>query len=164
MIGSLYVVTQGAAVIPMPNTTIRVYSLKNFSQALNQKQNFANQQCMGLPDKSEVELAYLSGGPNRENAKANYELIISCEATTLIKEIQIPLVETIQTNKDGEFAFNRSRLDSLVLVAEGKRQVGQTTEEYLWLKVIPKNGLLSQKLDINNVNLVNNTDIRNIRL
>lgn len=161
--GSLYVVTQGADVIPIPNTLIKVYSLKEFREALYQKQHFANQQCMGLPDKSEVELAYLSGGPNRENAKANYEQIVSCETATLIKEIQIPLVETIQTNKDGEFSLSRSRLDDLVLVVESKRKVGTETEEYLWLRVIPKEGLLSQKLEINNGNLVNNTDIRNIQ-
>ncbi|MGI2159475.1 hypothetical protein [Shewanella baltica] len=162
--GSLYVVTQGADVIPIPNTLIKVYSLKEFREALYQKQHFANQQCMGLPDKSEVELAYLSGGPNRENAKASYELIVSCETTTLIKEIQMPLVETIQTNKDGEFSLSRSRLDDLVLVAESKRKVGTEIEEYLWLRVVPKEGLLSQKLEINNGNLVNISDIRNIQL
>lgn len=164
--GSLYVVTQGAAVIPMPNTSIKVYSLKNFRQALYQKQSFANQECMGLPDKTETEteLDYLKHGPNYNNAKANYERIVSCETATLIKEINMPLVETIQTNKDGEFSFSRSRLDELVLVAEGKRRVGAETEEYLWLQVIPKEGWFSQTLDINNGNLVNNTDIRNIQL
>ncbi|ABX49295.1 conserved hypothetical protein [Shewanella baltica OS195] len=162
--GTLYVVSNSANVVPMPITQIKVYQLKEFREALYKKQHFANQQCMGLPDKSEVELAYLSGGPNRENAKANYERIVSCETITLIKEIQIPLIETIQTNKDGEFALNRSRLDSLVLVVEGKRQVGQTTEEYLWLRVIPKDGLISQKLEINNGNLVNDIKIQSIQL
>lgn len=162
--GSLYVVSQGARVIPIPDTPIKVYYLKEFREALYQKQNFANQQCMGLPDKSEVELAYLSGGPNRESAKANYDLIVACETATLIKEIKIPLVETVQTNKDGGFTLGRSRLDGLVLMAEGKRHVGLTTEEYLWLRVVPKDGLLSQKIEINNGNLVNNTDIRNIQL
>lgn len=162
--GSLYVVTQGADVIPIPNTLIKIYSLEEFREALYQKQHFANQQCMGLPDKSEVELAYLSGGPNRENAKANYEQLVSCETATLIKEIQIPLVETIQTNKDGEFSLSRSRLDDLVLVVESKRKVGTETEEYLWLRVIPKEGLLSQKLEINNGNLVNDIKIQMIQL
>ncbi|MBW3527696.1 hypothetical protein KO533_14120 [Shewanella sp. NKUCC05_KAH] len=162
--GYLHVVTQGADVIPIPNTLIKVYSLKEFREALYQKQHLANQQCMGLPDKSEVELAYLSGGPNRENAKANYEKIVFCETATLIKEIQIPLVETIQTNKDGEFSLSRSRLDDLVLVAESKRKVGTETEEYLWLRVIPKEGLLSQKLEINNGNLVNDIKIQMIQL
>lgn len=162
--GSLYVVTQGAAVIPMPNTPIKVYSLKNFRQALYQKQSFANQECMGLPDKTETELDYLKHGPNHNNAKANYELIVSCETATLIKEINMPLVETIQTNKDGEFSLSRSRLDDLVLVAEGKRRVGAETEQYLWLLVIPKEGLLSQKLEINNGNLVNDIKIQAIQL
>nr|WP_320125948.1 hypothetical protein [uncultured Shewanella sp.] len=90
--GTLYVVSNSANVVPMPITQIKVYQLKEFREAFYQKQNFANQQCMGLPDKSEVELAYLSGGPNRESAKANYKLIVACETTTLIKEIQIPLV------------------------------------------------------------------------
>ncbi len=162
--GSLYVVTQGAAVIPMPNTPIKVYSLKNFRQALYQKQSFANQECMGLPDKTETELDYLKHGPNHNNAKANYELIVSCETATLIKEINMPLVETIQTNKDGEFSLSRSRLDDLVLVAEGKRRIIGETEEYLWLRVIPKEGLLSQKLEINNDNLVNNIKIQMIQL
>lgn len=162
--GSLYVVTQGAAVIPMPNTPIKVYSLKNFRQALYQKQSFANQECMGLTDKAEVESDYLKHGPNHNNAKANYELIVSCETATLIKEINMPLVETIQTNKDGEFSFSRSRLDDLVLVAEGKRRVVGETEEYLWLRVIPKEGLLSQKLEISNDDLVNHVDIQLIQL
>ncbi|MGL5390634.1 MAG: hypothetical protein ACRDA8_04450 [Shewanella sp.] len=162
--GSLYIVTQGAAVIPMPNTTIKVYSLKNFRQALYQKQSFANQECMGLPDKTEVELDLLKNGPNHNNAKANYELIVSCETATLIKEINMPLVETIQTDKDGEFSLSRSRLDELVLVAEGKRRVVGETEEYLWLRVIPKEGILSQKLEINNDNLVNNIKIQMIQL
>lgn len=162
--GSLYVVTQGAAVIPMPNTSIKVYSLKNFRQALYQKQSFANQECMGLPDKAEVESDYLKHGPNHNNAKANYELIVSCETATLIKEINMPLVETIQTNKDGEFSLSRSRLDELVLIAEGKRRVGAETEQYLWLRVIPKEGLLSQKLEINNGNLVNDIKIQAIQL
>ncbi|MFV0597647.1 hypothetical protein [Shewanella sp.] len=162
--GSLYVVTQGAAVIPMPNTPIKVYSLKNFRQSLYQKQSFANQECMGLPDKTETELDYLKNGPDHHNAKANYELIVSCETATLINEINMPLVETIQTNKDGEFSFSRSRLDDLVLIAEGKRRVGAETEQYLWLLVIPKEGLLSQKLEINNGNLVNDIKIQAIQL
>lgn len=162
--GSLYVVTQGAAVIPMPNTSIKVYSLKNFRQALYQKQSFANQECMGLPDKAEVESDYLKNGPNHNNAKANYELIVSCETATLIKEINMPLVEAIQTNKDGEFSLSRSRLDELVLVAEGKRRVGVETEEYLWLRLIPKEGWLSQTLEINNGNLVNDIKIQMIQL
>ncbi|MCH1930483.1 hypothetical protein L9G16_09845 [Shewanella sp. A25] len=162
--GSLYVVTQGAAVIPMPNTAIKVYSLKNFRPALYQKQNFANQECMGLPDKAEVESDYLKNGPNHNNAKANYERIVSCETSTLIKEINMPLVETIQTNKDGEFSFSRSRLEDLVLVAEGKRRVIGETEEYLWLRVIPKEGVLSQKVEINNENLVQHLDITEIQL
>ncbi len=65
---------------------------------------------------------------------------------------------------DGEFTISRSRLDSLVLVAEGKRQVGLSTEEYLWLRVIPKDGLISQKLEINNGNLVNDIKIQSIQL
>ncbi|AAN53732.1 hypothetical protein HRJ35_05685 [Shewanella oneidensis MR-1] len=162
--GTLYVVTNSANVVTMPITSIKVYPLKEFREALYQKQNFANQQCMGLPDKSEAEVAYLSGGPNRENAKANYELIVSCETATLIKEINMPLVETIQTNKDGEFNLSRSRLDELVLVAEGKRRVVGETEEYLWLRVIPKEGVLSQKLEINNGNLVNDIKIQAIQL
>lgn len=162
--GSLYVVTQGAAVIPMPNTSIKVYSLKNFRQALYQKQNFANQECMGLPDKTETELDYLKNGPDYHNAKANYNQIIACETATLIKEINMPLVETIQTNKDGEFSLSRSRLDELVLVAEGKRRVVGETEEYLWLRVIPKEGILSQKLEISNENQVQNLGITEIQL
>ncbi|MCB2381264.1 hypothetical protein KV201_03610 [Shewanella sp. SR1] len=162
--GSLYVVTNAVDVIPIPITQIKVYPLKEFRKALFDKQSYANKECMGLPDKNEVELAYLNGGPNRNNAKANYELIVSCETSSLIKEIQLPAVQTIQTNKNGEFAFSRSRLDNFVLLSEAQRQVGLETERYLWLRVIPHQGLLSQHLEINNDNLINNTDIRNIQL
>lgn len=162
--GSIYVVTKGAAVIPIPNTPIRVYSLNNFRQVLYQKQSFANQHCIGLPEKNETELDYLKHGPDYHDAKANYEQIVACETATLIKEINIPVLASIQTNKDGEFSFSRSRLDALMLVAEGKRQVGAETEEYLWLRVIPKDGFLSQQLEINNGDLVNDVDIQLIQL
>lgn len=161
--GTLYVVTDSANVVSMPDITIKVYSLKNFRQALYQKQSFANQECMGLPDKAEVESDYLKNGPNRNNAKANYERIVSCETATLIKEINMPLLETIQTNKDGEFSLSRSRLDSLILVAEGKRKVGFVTEEYLWLMGVPRDGFFSQKIEINNKNLIQDIDVRTIQ-
>ena len=162
--GTLYVVTNSANVVPMPITQIKVYPLKEFKKALFDKQSYANKECMGLPDKNEVELAYLNGGPNRDNAKKNYELIVSCETATLLKDIKFPADKTILTDKDGKFDFTRSRLDSVVLVAESKRQVGLGTEEYLWLRVVPRDGILSQKIEINNKNLVQDIDVRTIQL
>ncbi|MBS0043374.1 hypothetical protein KFE26_13845 [Shewanella sp. M16] len=162
--GSLYVVTNSANVVPMPITQIKVYPLKEFKKALFDKQSYANKECMGLPDKNEVELAYLNGGPNRDNAKENYELIVSCETATLLKDIKFPADKIILTDKDGKFDFTRSRLDSVVLVAESKRQIGLGTEEYLWLRVVPRDGVLSQKIEINNKSLVQDIDVRTIQL
>lgn len=162
--GSLYVVTNSSAVVPMPMTELKVYPLNAFRNALYEKQNFVNQHCVALPDKNEVELSYLTNGPDKNNARENLERIISCETQTLLNEIDVPTIETITTNKDGEFSFNMARYDNVVIVATASRELAFTKENYQWLKSISPSKGFTQSIELNNTDLIGDTDVRNIQL
>jgi hypothetical protein len=161
--GSLYIVTNSADVVPMPMSQIKVYSESAFRKALYQKQNYASKYCIGLPDKAEVEKDYLSNGPSTNNAKTKYDLIVSCETRTLLNDIDLAAIEIIQTNKDGEFTLSLSRFDKVILLANGQRDVLVGTETYQWLKSTKLDAGFSNKMEINNMDLVQERDIRTIR-
>jgi hypothetical protein len=161
--GSLSVVTNSADVVPMPMSQIKVYSESAFRKALYQKQNYASKYCIGLPDKAEVEKDYLTNGPTKNNAKTKYDLIVSCETSTLLNDIDLPAIDIIQTNKDGEITLSLSRFDKVILLANGQRDVLVGTETYQWLKSIKLDAGFSNKIEINNMNLVQERDIRAIQ-
>lgn len=162
--GSLYVVTNSSAVVPMPMTELKVYPLKAFRAALYEKQNYVNEHCVALPDKAEVERAYLLNGPERDNAKESYERIVACETKTLLNGIDIPAIETLTTSKEGEFAFKVPRFDSVVIMGRAKRQLAFTDESYQWLKVVNAGHGMSADIELNNTDLVGDLDVRNIQL
>ncbi|QYK02779.1 hypothetical protein [Shewanella psychrotolerans] len=162
--GSLYVVTNSSAVVPMPMTELKVYPLKAFRTALYEKQNYVNEHCVALPNKVEVERAYLLNGPDKDNAKESFERIVACETQTLLNGIDIPAIETLITSKEGEFTFQMPRFDSVVIMGSAKRQLAFTDESYQWIKVVNAGHGMSADIELNNTDLVGNLDVRNIQL
>ncbi|MCD1597883.1 hypothetical protein [Rheinheimera aquimaris] len=161
--GSVYVVTQGMGTVAMPMTEVKIYDAAEFSKALEAKKVDYLTHCSHLPSADymqELELRALKGGPEAVSQYAEYrDKIEACSTVTFVSSAEyLTPIETVTTDKNGEFQFKVNRYKDVVVMADGKRAVGLGEETYVWLKKYePSISSFSARLELNNHNEISNT-------
>ncbi|MCH4295593.1 hypothetical protein MJ923_14890 [Shewanella sp. 3B26] len=159
--GTVYIVTNSATVRTLPLTEIKVYPLKQFRAAFYLKQAFVSEHCIGAKDEASAAKALLEKGPV---AREDYEQSVVCSPRNLISSIELEPKEILITDQLGNFTFSLSRLNDVVLVAMAERQLPLEKERYLWLVPVSAHRGFTVAVELNNLNQVVSSDIRDIAL
>lgn len=168
--GNVYVVTKGMTTVPMPLTEVKVYDAAEFNRVLETKKLDYIKNCSQLPEPDEMtqlELNAIKGGPEAiKQFLEHRKQIAACSTASFLssKEYLTP-IQTVITNKDGEFNLKVNRFGTVVVVAEGKRAVAGGEETYIWLaKFKPSITSFIAKLEINNKNEMSSTPLVELML
>ncbi|MDX1536380.1 hypothetical protein [Arsukibacterium sp.] len=168
--GSVYVVTNGMATVPMPLTKVKVFDADEFNKALEFKKLDYITNCSQLPSPNEMtqlELTAIQDGPAAINQFLEYrKQTEACSTASFLSSAEyLTPIETVVTDKDGKFELNVNRFGKVVLVADGKRLVASGEETYTWLgRFAPSLASFSAKLDLTNNNEISSTTIVDIEL
>ena len=168
--GSVYVVTQGMGTVAMPMTEVKIYDAAEFSKALEAKKVDYFTHCSHLPSADymqELELRALKEGPEAVSQYAEYrDKIEACSTVTFVSSAEyLTPLETVTTDKNGEFKFKVNRYKDVVLLADGRRTIGATTETYTWMFAFEPNfSSLNDKLELNNHNEISSTSVTDLAL
>lgn len=168
--GSVYVVTSGMATVPMPLTKVNVYDAAEFNKTLGTKKLEYIKNCNQLPapgEMTQLELNAIKDGPQAINEFFEYrKLVTACSTASFLSSAEnLSPLQTVTTNKDGEFELKVKRFDKIVLVADGKRAVASGEETYTWLSRLETTFLmLSSTIELSNENEISTTKIVDVIL
>lgn len=160
--GNIYVITQGMGTVVMPMTEVKIYDAAEFGRALEAKKVDYLTHCSHLPSADymqELELRALKESPETVLQYAEYrDKIEACSTATFVSSAEyLTPLETVTTDKNGEFKFKVNRYRDVVVMADGKRAVFLGTETYVWLKRYePSISSFSAKLELNNQSEISN--------
>jgi len=168
--GSVYVVTNGMATVPMPLTKVKVYDAEEFNKALEFKKLDYITNCSQLPSPNEMtqlELTAIQEGPAAINKFLEYrKQTEACSTASFLSSAEyLTPIETVVTDKDGEFKLKVNRFGKVVLVADGKRAFAGEEETYTWLtRFAPSLVSFSAKIDLNNDNEISSTSLVDVTM